>query len=173
MTPQRQSQFTPKMKANTVPRLLSSLAWIDQYNERNGMTSFMEFIICGWLAKLTDGHKQIPLMFNLHAVVLSICHSITCTLFVYICTCMFCHVAICLIKGPSQWWQRQHERWDSWHNAQGTFYLNSTKECKHAAECPCSYWFQPTWLKVLDSNPGLGTQKLPQQTFVNRNSHAT
>ena len=32
VTPQRQSQFTPKMKANAVPRLLSSLVWIDQYN---------------------------------------------------------------------------------------------------------------------------------------------
>ena len=31
VTPQRQSQFTPKMKANAVPRLLSSLVWIDQY----------------------------------------------------------------------------------------------------------------------------------------------
>ena len=37
-------QFTPKMKANAVPRLLSSLVWIDQYNECNGMTSFMEFM---------------------------------------------------------------------------------------------------------------------------------
>ena len=27
VTPQRQSQFTPKMKANTEPRLLSSLVW--------------------------------------------------------------------------------------------------------------------------------------------------
>ena len=33
VTPQRQSQFTPKMKANAVPRLLSSLVWIDQCNE--------------------------------------------------------------------------------------------------------------------------------------------
>ena len=45
-TPQHQSQFTPKMKANAVPRLLSSLVWIDQYNECNGMTSFMEFMFC-------------------------------------------------------------------------------------------------------------------------------
>ena len=44
VTPQRQSQFTPKMKANVVPRLLSSLVWIDQYNECNRMTSFMEFM---------------------------------------------------------------------------------------------------------------------------------
>ena len=29
VTPQYQSQFTPKMKANAVPRLLSSLVWID------------------------------------------------------------------------------------------------------------------------------------------------
>ena len=35
MRPQDQSQFTPKMKANAVPRLLSSLVWIDQYNECN------------------------------------------------------------------------------------------------------------------------------------------
>ena len=39
-------QLTPKMKANAVPRLLSSLVWIDQYYEWNGMTSFMEFMIC-------------------------------------------------------------------------------------------------------------------------------
>ena len=32
------------MKVNTVPRLLSSLVWIDQYNECNWMTSFMEFM---------------------------------------------------------------------------------------------------------------------------------
>ena len=44
VTPQHQSQFTPKMKANAVPRLFSSLVWIDQYNECNGMTSFMEFM---------------------------------------------------------------------------------------------------------------------------------
>ena len=44
-TPQCQSQFTPKTKANALLRLLSSLVWIDQYNECNGMISFMEFII--------------------------------------------------------------------------------------------------------------------------------
>ena len=44
VTPQHQSQFTPKMKANAVPRLLSSLVWIDQYNECYDMTSFMEFV---------------------------------------------------------------------------------------------------------------------------------
>ena len=44
LTPQRQSQFTPKMKANAVPHLLSPLVRIDQYNECNGMTSFMEFM---------------------------------------------------------------------------------------------------------------------------------
>ena len=38
-------QFTPKMKANAEPRLLSSLVWIDQYNLCNGMTSFMEFML--------------------------------------------------------------------------------------------------------------------------------
>ena len=42
---QRQSQFTPKMKANAVPHLLSSLVWIDQCNECNVMTSFMEFMV--------------------------------------------------------------------------------------------------------------------------------
>ena len=45
VTPQRQSQFTPKIKANAIPRLLSSLVWIDQYNECNGMTSFVEFML--------------------------------------------------------------------------------------------------------------------------------
>ena len=43
VTPQRQNQFTSKMKANAVPRLLSSLVWIDQCKECNGMTSFIEF----------------------------------------------------------------------------------------------------------------------------------
>ena len=46
VTPQRQSQFTPKMKANAVLRLLSSLVWVDQYNECNRRTSFMEFMAC-------------------------------------------------------------------------------------------------------------------------------
>ena len=44
VTPQCQSQLTSKMKGNAVPRLLSSLVWIDQYNQCNGMTSFMEFM---------------------------------------------------------------------------------------------------------------------------------
>ena len=47
VTPQRQSQFTPKMKANAKPRLLSSLVWIDQCNECNGMTCFMELMALG------------------------------------------------------------------------------------------------------------------------------
>ena len=38
----RQSQFKPKMKANAVPRLLSSLVWIDQYYQCNGMTNLMD-----------------------------------------------------------------------------------------------------------------------------------
>ena len=38
-------QFTPKMKANAEPRLLSSLVWIDQYSECNRMTHFMEFML--------------------------------------------------------------------------------------------------------------------------------
>ena len=46
VTPRHQSQFTPKMKANAVPRLLSSLVWIDHYNECNGMTSFMVYLWC-------------------------------------------------------------------------------------------------------------------------------
>ena len=44
VTPQRQSQITPKLRANAVPRLLSSLVWIDQYYECNGMTTFVEFM---------------------------------------------------------------------------------------------------------------------------------
>ena len=44
VTWQRQSQFTPKMKANAIPRLLSSLVWIDQQNQCSGMTSCMEFM---------------------------------------------------------------------------------------------------------------------------------
>ena len=46
VTLQFQGQFTPKMKANPIPRLLSSLVWIDHYNQCNGMTSFMEFMLC-------------------------------------------------------------------------------------------------------------------------------
>ena len=46
MTPQRQSQFTPKKKANAVPRSPSSPAWIDQYDECHGMTSPTETMIC-------------------------------------------------------------------------------------------------------------------------------
>ena len=38
-----QSQFTPKMKANAVSRLLSSLVWIDQYNECNWLTTLIIF----------------------------------------------------------------------------------------------------------------------------------
>ena len=34
-----------KMKANAEPHLLSSLVWIDQYNEYNLITSFMEFML--------------------------------------------------------------------------------------------------------------------------------
>ena len=55
---QRQSQFTPKMKENAIPRLLSSLVWIDSgtagsqhrleyffYEIKcNGMMIFMEFM---------------------------------------------------------------------------------------------------------------------------------
>ena len=37
VTPQRMSQFTPKMKANAEPRLLSSLVWIDSW--RCGVTA--------------------------------------------------------------------------------------------------------------------------------------
>ena len=38
-----QSQFTPKMKANAVSRLLSSLVWIDQYHECNRLTALILF----------------------------------------------------------------------------------------------------------------------------------
>ena len=47
VTPQCQSQFTPKMKANTVLHFLSSLVWIDQYVQwkwRND--KFMELMQC-------------------------------------------------------------------------------------------------------------------------------
>ena len=46
VTPQHQSQFTPKMKENVILHLLSSLVWINQYNECNRMTSLMEFMHC-------------------------------------------------------------------------------------------------------------------------------
>ena len=70
VTPQRQSQFTPKMKANAVPRLLSSLMWIDQYNECNGMTSFVEFMarehswkeICLTFSSLEDDESLLDFL---------------------------------------------------------------------------------------------------------------
>ena len=37
------SQFTPKMKANAVSRLLSSLVWIDQYKEFNSTHTLIIF----------------------------------------------------------------------------------------------------------------------------------
>ena len=49
-------QFTPKMNANAIPRLLSSLVWIDQYNDCNGMTSFMESMK---LVKVSHHNKSI------------------------------------------------------------------------------------------------------------------
>ena len=52
-------QFTPKMKANTVPCLISSLVWIDQYNEWNWMTSFMEFM---WTDSLSKSHLEAVAM---------------------------------------------------------------------------------------------------------------
>ena len=61
VTPQRQSQFTPKMKANAVPRLLSSLVWIDQYNEYKGTTSFIEFMRRAFHQHLlSNSHTEIP-----------------------------------------------------------------------------------------------------------------
>ena len=46
VTPQRLSQFTANMKANMIPRLLSSLVWIDHCNQCNRMRSLMEFMGC-------------------------------------------------------------------------------------------------------------------------------
>ena len=74
----RQSQFIPKMKANAIPHLLSSLVWIDHYNECNGMTSLMELMLyetcnnllrciqqltlksdaCGGLFQLSSRHQK-------------------------------------------------------------------------------------------------------------------
>ena len=64
LTPQRQSQFTPKMKANAVQRLLSSLVWIDQYNECKGMASFMEFIVFQCLPGLLSSRSWSGFWFN-------------------------------------------------------------------------------------------------------------
>ena len=61
VTPQRQSQFTPKMKANAVPRLLSFLVWIDQYNECNEMTSFMECMIYRSEGKMMQSYSTYRL----------------------------------------------------------------------------------------------------------------
>ena len=64
VTPQCRSQFTPKMKANAVPRLLSSLVWIDsgivvslyrsesffmRWNEREWQVSWNPWsaLVCG------------------------------------------------------------------------------------------------------------------------------
>ena len=63
VTPQCQSQSTPKMKANAVLHMLSSLVWIDHYNECNGMTSFMEFVQCTnsgiWLGEGRGGQRAL------------------------------------------------------------------------------------------------------------------
>ena len=87
VTPQGQSQFTPKTKANAVPRLLSSLVWIDwRYGvtasfgvffheiKCNGMTSFIEFMFTpmrlsmnyakGW----TLSFLEVPLLKYVHCL---------------------------------------------------------------------------------------------------------
>ena len=58
------SQFTPKMKANAVPCLLSSLVWIDQYNQCNGMKSFMEFLLMFTMYIFSSYHSWIWLYFQ-------------------------------------------------------------------------------------------------------------
>ena len=61
--PQHQSQFTPKMKANAELHLLSSLVWIDQYDECNGMMSFMESMrwTCLVQKQWTKKHRNLSL----------------------------------------------------------------------------------------------------------------
>ena len=48
VTLQRQSQFTPKMKANADSRLLSSLVWIDQYNEYTSPVASQHCLASFW-----------------------------------------------------------------------------------------------------------------------------
>ena len=55
-----------KDESNAVPHLLSSLVWIDQYNECNGMKSFMEFMLCE--------HNATPLLLPCLVQVLNINH---------------------------------------------------------------------------------------------------
>ena len=62
VTPQRQSQFTPKMKTNVVPCLLSSLVWIDQYNACNRLTNFME-LMCWVISKFNDSSMKTMLVY--------------------------------------------------------------------------------------------------------------
>ena len=59
VTPQRQSQFTPKMKAIAIQRLLSSLVRIDQYNECNGMTSFMKFMLFSMIDTMQHSQEDV------------------------------------------------------------------------------------------------------------------
>ena len=110
VTPQRQSQFTPKMKANAVPRLLSSLVWIDQYNECSGMTSFIESMkfcipsspcLCNpvamnvkqtclvWPASPSDLHRSVIMMSS--CLNLSACVAVRCSYWSSVaCCCCFC-----------------------------------------------------------------------------------
>ena len=81
-------QFTPKMKANANPRLLSSLVWIDSgvvvsqhrlesfFHEIrcSGMTSFMEFMIGSHCSKLS-GKMIVTLVNNTHLKVTCISNS--------------------------------------------------------------------------------------------------
>ena len=71
VTPQRQNQFTPKTKANAVSRLLSSLVWIDQYNECNVMIRIMEFTTRCALCKICLINATDGLIYNSWHLVVS------------------------------------------------------------------------------------------------------
>ena len=64
-----QSQFTPKMKANAVSRLLSSLVWIDQYYECNRLTALIIF----WQNTLPVNFRKLVFFMKWNVTELQVC----------------------------------------------------------------------------------------------------
>ena len=77
-------QFTPKMKANAIPRLFSSLVWISLYNECNRMTSFIEFMsYLGGHPCSSAGLRQNGLLSRAAGFKVGLCPKILDTLFIF------------------------------------------------------------------------------------------
>ena len=128
VTPQRQSQFTPKMKANVVPRLLSSLVWIDQYNECNGMTSFMEFMS----RALSDKSVAMVTEAKLHLHPFSIIARMTSESGPNILrdiTCVKTHCAQSVCGGQTRQWASRRDR----TRATSYFALSRQNQCWEGA----------------------------------------